>query len=407
MKNILFFLFIAALISCGRTGDEHTHAGEEHSLHKHDEAGHDHEAGTVLHEHDAGEHDHEATAGLHKHDADEHDHEATVVDSAGYRLLKLAKQPFSFVLRTGGRITVDSRDIVFITARSSGLVKLSNDYLFPGIRISNGEVLFTISGEQLAEDNTELNFRQIKADLEQATANYNRAKQLISDKIITETDFLAAKNDYEKLLNSYENLNATSGGNLVRASGGGYLKEIFVTEGQKVIAGQKLASLVIEHNLVLKADVSPDHLRVLPSITTANFTVGYSDKLYRLSDMNGRKISMGKSTGENSYYIPLYFRLDFKPELIEGTFAEVYLIGGEIKDAIVVPNKALMEEYGKMYVFVAEAGKFIKKYIETGYTDGEQTMVYSGLTGNETIVCEGTYRVKLMNTVTTSPAHNH
>jgi RND family efflux transporter MFP subunit len=391
MKNILFFLFIAAFISCSRTGDEHTHTGEDHSLHKHDEGGHDHQAGI----------------GLHEHDADEHDHEAAGADSAGYKLLKLEKQPFSFVLRTGGRITVDSRDIVFVTARSSGLIKLSNHYLFPGVRISGGEVLFTISGEQLAEDNTELNFRQIKADLEQATANYERAKQLISDKIITETDFLAAKNDYEKLLNTYENLNATSGGNLVRASADGYLKEIFITEGQKVTAGQKLASLVIEHNLVLKADVSPDHLGVLPSITTANFTVGYSDRLYRLSDMNGRKISTGKSTGENSYYIPLYFRLDFMPELIEGTFAEVYLIGGEIKDAIVVPNTALMEEYGKMYVFVAESDNFIKRYIETGYTDGERTMVYSGLTGNETIVGEGTYHVKLMTTVTTSPSHNH
>jgi RND family efflux transporter MFP subunit len=393
MKNILFFLFIAAFISCGRTvhNDEHSHAGEEPGLHKHDEGEHDHEAGPML----------------HKHDEVEHDHETAGAGSAGYKLLKLEKQPFSFVLRTGGRISVDSRDIVFVTARSSGLVKLSNDYLFPGIRISSGEVLFTISGEQLAEDNTELNFRQIKADLGQATANYNRAKQLISDRIITETDYLAAKNEYEKLLNTYENLNATSGGNLVRASGGGYLKEIFVTEGQKVTAGQKLASLVIEHNLVLKADVSPDHLGVLPSITTANFTVGYSDRLYRLSDMNGRKISAGKSTGENSYYIPLYFRLDFRPELIEGTFAEVYLIGGEIKDAIVVPNTALMEEYGKMYVFVAGGDEFVKRYIQTGYTDGERTLVYSGLAGNETIVADGTYRVKLMNTVTTSPSHKH
>jgi RND family efflux transporter MFP subunit len=389
MKNFLYFIIISAFISCGRPGHEqdhdHDHAVESKEIQT---------AGTGDHDHEAGE-------------ADAHDHEAEEKDTSGYTLITLEKQPFSFVLRTGGRITVDSRDVVFITSRSSGIIKLSNDYLFPGIRISAGEILFTISGEQLAEDNTELNFRQVKADLEQAAANYERAKQLITDKIITQSDFLAARNEYEKLLNTYENLNATSGGNLVRASGGGYLKEIFVTEGQKVTAGQKLASLVIEHNLVLKADVSPDHLGVLPSITTANFTVGYSDRLYRLSDMNGRKISAGKSTGENSYYIPLYFRLDFRPELIEGTFAEVYLIGGEIKDAIVVPNTALMEEYGKMYVFVAGADEFVKRYIQTGYTDGERTLVYSGLAGNETIVADGTYRVKLMNRVTTSPSHNH
>jgi multidrug efflux pump subunit AcrA (membrane-fusion protein) len=56
--------------------------------------------------------------------------------------------------------------------------------------------------------------------------------------------------------------------------------------------------------------------------------------------------------------------MNYDPDLIEGTFAEVYLIGKEIKDAIVVPNSALLEEYGKLYVFVENSdGDFIKRYI--------------------------------------------
>jgi hypothetical protein len=97
-----------------------------------------------------------------------------------------------------------------------------------------------------------------------------------------------------------------------------------------------------------------DYLNVLPSIEKANFTVGYSEKLFKTEELNGRKISSGKSTGENSYYMPVFFRMDVVPELIEGTFAEVYLIGKETRDAIVVPNSALMEEFGKLYVFVED-----------------------------------------------------
>lgn len=335
---------------------------------------------------------------------------ATTPDTGSYSLMSVKKQPFSFILRTGGRISVDSRDIVIITAKSSGLVKMQDDYLFPGIRVAKGDVLFTISGEQLAEGNTELNFRQVKADLDRATANYERAKKLITDKIITEEDFLTAKNEYEKLLNSYDNLYATAGknGNVVTTGTNGYLKEIFVTEGQKVSPGDQLASIVMEHNLVLKADVSPDNIDILPTISDANFKVGYSNKVYNIRAMNGRKISQGRSTGANSYYIPLFFRMDNLPELIDGTFAEVYLIGSEISDAIAVPNTSLMEEFGKIYVFVADDdGDFLKRYIETGYTDGVRTLVLSGLEENEKIVATGTYRVKLSLMTGSAPAHNH
>jgi cobalt-zinc-cadmium efflux system membrane fusion protein len=335
---------------------------------------------------------------------------ATLPDPSDYSILTLRRRPFAFVLRTGGRILVDSKDLLIITAKSSGLVKISDDYLFPGVKISKGQILFTVTGEQLAEDNTELNFRQIKADFDKASANFERAKKLIADKIITEEHFLSTKNEYEKSLNEYQNLNATYGknGNIVTAADNGYIKEIYITEGQKVTSGQPLASIVIEHCHILKADVSPENLDILASVESANFTVGYSSKLYKTSEMNGRKISYGRSTGENSFYIPVYFRMDYDPELIEGTFAEVFLIGKKLNDAIVVPNIALMEEFGKLYVFVADDdGDFIKRYINAGYSDGEQTIIISGLAENEKIVTSGAYRIKLSQMARSAPAHSH
>ena len=377
MKNLLFFTFIFIIASCSqcskRSGSAENHSAEETS-----------------------ESPAAGAAALH--------------DSADYTILKLAKRPFAFTLKTGGRILVDSKDLLVITAKSSGLVKISDDYLFPGVRISKGQILFTVTGEQLAEGNTELNFRQIKSDLDKASANFERAKKLIADKIITEENFLSIKNEYEKSFNEYENLNATSGknGNIVTATGNGYIKEIYITEGQKVTSGQPLASIVIEHCHILKADVSPEYLNVLNSVESANFTVGYSDKIFRTIEMNGRKISSGRSTGENSFYIPVYFRLDYDPELIEGTFAEVFLIGKKLNDALVVPNTSLIEEFGKLYVFVADDdGDFIKRYIQTGYTDGENTLVLSGLAENEKIVATGASLIKLSLMSTSAPAHNH
>ena len=327
-----------------------------------------------------------------------------------HSVVTLKKQPFSFVIRTGGRILVDSKDIVVITAKSSGIVKFSDHFLFPGVRALKGQRLFTLSGEQLAEDNTELRFMQIKSDLEKASANYERAKSLISDRIITQEHFLEVKNEYEKVLNEFNNLNGTFGasGNNIVSPDNGYIREIYVTEGQKITTGQQLASLVMDHNLVLKADLSPDQLGALTDIEKANFTVGYSKRIFKTEELGGKKISFGKSTGDNSFYIPVYFRMNFDPELIEGTFAEVYLIGKEIRDAIVVPNSALLEEFGKLYVFVEdEDGDFLKRYITAGNNNGEFTEVTGGLAENESIVATGAYNIKLSQMSGSAPAHTH
>jgi multidrug efflux pump subunit AcrA (membrane-fusion protein) len=124
--------------------------------------------------------------------------------------------------------------------------------------------------------------------------------------------------------------------------------------------------------------------------------------------MNGEKISFGKSTGENSFYIPVYFRMSYNPDLIEGTFAEVYLIGKEINEALIVPNSSLLEEYGKFYLYVEDPdGDFIKTYIVPGYTNGEYTQVLTGLTENDVIVTTGVYQIKLSQMSAGAPSHNH
>lgn len=329
-----------------------------------------------------------------------------------HTVMTIRRQPFAFIIRTGGRIMSDSKDVEIVTAKSSGIVKFSSHTFFPGVKVARKQHLFSISGEQLADDNTELRFMQIKADLEKASANYERAKSFVADKIITQESFLQAKNEYDKILNEYNNLNSIFGssGNIILSPADGYVREVFITEGQMITTGQPLASIVTEHKLVLKADVSPDHLEKLPSIEKANFTVGYSKKIFKTDEMNGSRISYGRSTGENSFYVPVYFQMNFDPELIEGTFADIWLVGKETRDAIVVPNSSLMEEYGKLYVFVEdEDGDFLKRYITAGSNNGESTEVISGLTENDVIVATGTYNIKLslMSSTPSGHTHNH
>ena len=387
MKNtflviIIFLLIPASFIRCS-SGNTHNHEAADSN-------------GSPAHVHE----DEEQASGEHEHSA----------DTSAYRLITLRNRPFAFTIRAGGTIMSDNKDIMLVTAKSPGLVSFNNQYLFPGVKVSRGQVLFTISGNQLTEDNSELRYRQLKSDLEKASLNDERAGTLISDRLITEEHFLEVKNEYEKTLSEFETLKETyrEGGNTVFSPGTGYIREIFAMEGQKVASGETLASIIADRKLILKADVSPDNLDVLPLIDRAGFRVGYSPKLFRTDEMNGRKIAYGKSTGGNSFYVPVYFSIDYDPGLIEGSFAEVYLTGEKTEDRIVVPNTALLEEFGKVYVFVAhEDGDFEKRYITPGQTDGESTVALSGLSENERIVSEGTFHVRLSQMPVSAPAHNH
>jgi cobalt-zinc-cadmium efflux system membrane fusion protein len=327
-----------------------------------------------------------------------------------HTVLVLKKQKFAFIVETGGMLISSGKDHQVVSAKSPGIVNFHGKYILPGTTVSEKQPLFTISGWQLAGDNTDLKFMQIKADLEKAKANYERADSLITDMLITRKEYLDFKNEYEKVLIEYKNLNETYGdaGNIIFSPVTGYIKDIFVQEGQIVATGDPLASIICSSYLILKADLPPKYLSLLPSIKKANFRVGYSDRIFKNVELNGKIISAGKSIDESSFYIPVFFRIDYDPQLIEGTYAEVFLIGKEKDDALVVPNSALMEEFGKTYVFIEAAeGSFVKRYISTGFGDGESTEVVDGLLENETIVATGAYNIKLATINATMPAHSH
>ncbi len=327
-----------------------------------------------------------------------------------YTLITLKKENFNSVIKTGGRIMTDRKGITAVTARSSGIVKYAGQNLLPGVKTHKGQKLFSVSGAELAEGNTEIRFRQLKSDFDKARADFQRAETLIANRIISQEHYLEKKNNFEKLLAEYNNLDTILGlsGEAVLSPADGSIKEVYVTEGQLVSAGQQLATVLAANCFIIKADLSPEFHSILPSIESANFRVAYSDKLFNTEDLHGIRISSSLLTGENSFYIPVYFRIDYVSDLIEGTYADIYLKGKEKQGTLVVPNSAIMEEFGKLYVYVMdEDGEFRRRYILAGATDGERTEVVHGLNENETIAATGTYSIKLSQMGGSSPAHSH
>ncbi|HYQ57886.1 MAG TPA: efflux RND transporter periplasmic adaptor subunit, partial [Draconibacterium sp.] len=213
-----------------------------------------------------------------------------------------------------------------------------------------------------------------------------------------EQELLNAKNTYEISKTVYENLskNFNESGQLVKSKMSGFVKQIFVSNGQYVAAGQPLVSISQNNKLLLTAQVQQKYLSILPSIKTANISTIHDSKTYTLEELNGKILSYGKSASNGSYLFPVSLEIGNHAGFAPGTFAEVFLKTMTNSKAITIPNSALLEEQGIYYVFVQLTPEmFEKREVKIGGTDGLHTEVISGLTADERIVTKGAMQVKL------------
>ena len=319
-------------------------------------------------------------------------------------------QPFSNVLKTSGEILPAQGSETVLAAKTNGIVFFRDNSLLPGTSVSKGETLFSVSGSGLASGNIEARFQEARANFETSRMDYERAQELVQDQIISEREFQERQLRFQQAQTIYNNLrqNYASGGQKVSAPTNGYIKDVFVSEGQFVEIGQPLSVISQNQKLTLKADVSQGNFSALKNINTANFKTAYDNKTYSIDSLNGKLISYGKSTVDNAYFTPVYFEIDNVGELIPGSFAEVFLKTAPIENALFVPSSALMEEQGSYYVYVQIGGEsFEKREVELGANDGQHVQLLSGVQKGERIVTEGAYDIKLSSMSGELPAHGH
>ena len=388
--------YLAFGIACTQ---RHNHSDNTHSHEEeHDHYSHDHEH----HDHNHDDHGHEGEDQDHN---DEHEHEHDSI----YGVIEIRPQDFTEVIHTSGKIMPAQGDEVTLTAIHDGIVVFSGKNLLPGKPISQGELLVTISGKGLIHDNIENTFMDSKSAFETAQANYERAQLLNEDKITSDKELAELKMAFEKARNNYDLVrqNYSAGGQKVTATTGGFIKDIVVAEGQFVNTGQPLLKITKNKRLVVQADVPQRYFPMLKSIRSANFITVYDKQLYKSDELNGRLISYGKTTGDNSLFTPVFIEVDNVGNLLAGSFVEVYLKTATVPNSIVIPKSALLEEAGRYYVFAERGEKFEKQFLTIDCYDGENYHITEGLQAGDHIATKNPYLIKLAGMSNALPAHSH
>ena len=414
MRTIIYAITILAISLWGcknqSSQDKHTHsATETHAGHDHSHEGHNHEHEGHDHEHETAEehagHNHESKATKH---SDEIIFPKAQAAKTTFEVRKIQPASFNQVVKTTGQVLAAPGDEAVIVATSNGVVSFSSNKLTEGTKVQKGQSLFQISSKDIAEGDY---YTKVKATYEAAKASYDRAEALVKDKIISQKEFESTKLEFENAKTAYNAVsnNKTAKGVSVNAPINGHMKNILVKEGEYITVGQPLATVSQNQRLVLRAEVSQRYYNAMQSVKSANFKTPYDNKVYSLEDLNGRLLSFGKTSNENSFFIPVSFEFDNKGEVIPGSFVEVYLISSPIENTLSIPVSALTNEMGIYYVYVQidEEG-YRKQEVALGANNGKEVQIIKGLHPGDRVVTQGAYQVKMASASGAIPhGHSH
>lgn len=322
----------------------------------------------------------------------------------------VTRQSFSNIIKTSGQIISAPGDEIILTAKASGIVLFTGNKTIIGSEVKAGSALFTIASGDITEENIDANYKSAKANFEKSKTEYDRARELVKDKIVSEKEFQEARLKYEIAQTSFDLIakNYSANGQTISSSINGFIKSILVSGGQFVKAGTPLATISKNKKLVLQANVSQKYFGKLAAITSANFKTPESEVVYSTEELNGKIISYGKSAVTNSPFIPITFEIDNSKNLIPGSVVEIFLKSFPIPDALVIPASSLIEEQGNFFVYVQTGGEsFQKREIKLGASDGINVQLLSGVAAGERVVIKGAYQIKLSTASGTMPSHGH
>lgn len=377
-------LLLCATVSCGGT--------KGHAAHDHEHEGHDHESETRdLH------------GGEKEKSSDEILFPVEKARKSGIETEKVVRGPFSGVIPASGKVLPASGGEATVSATLAGEVRLLRHFNV-GENVGAGTPLFSISSARLPEGDVA---RQAGVRLEKAKREYDRISSLMEKQLATNSELSEAKAELESARIASAAA-GTPGGKNIAAPIAGYIMECLVRDGDFVEVGQPMMIITRDKRLQLRAEVSERDYDALPRIMSAKFRLASRPEIYDLGNLNGRVVSYGRSSGEDSPFIPVIFEFDNTSGIIPGAYAEIFLITSEGAEAISVPREALIEEQGVYSVFVRlDDDCYRKQTVTLGSTDGERTVITAGLKPGDEIVSKGAVTLKLASASSAIPAHSH
>ncbi len=420
-------LLSASLVGChnhNHAGHSHDHEHSEYEEHHDDEDENENEDEDENEDHDHDGHDHNSEdkkrniANGHSHNEDLHNedeeghkkHEGEVhLSDAEFKLISTETatfSEFSHVIMATGEILPTTKGEASVVSPFSGIVTIAQGVTMGG-KVSEGQVMFNISTN--VGESSDL-VEKATIELEAVRKEYERDLKLNEEKIVSEKELNECKERYEQAKVRHANLASkiSFGSATSKSQISGFVKNINVSDGAYVNAGEQLAVVTQNDKLMLKVKLPQRYQKNASSIKTVKFRTAYAPDVFALDKMAGKQVSQAITTADGGYYIPLLFEFKNINNVMSGTSVECYVVTKQKKNVITVPNSAIAEDQGVAQVFVKKhEDAFKKQFVTLGETDGERTEIIDGLRSGDIVATSDVARLHLAASSNAIPAHTH
>lgn len=312
---------------------------------------------------------------------------------------KVTIKPFSHFVEIQGTVETGGNALVYPEANGT-IISISAK---EGMKVSKGDVILKIDAGMLQST-----LKEVETQSELANQIYEKQERLWNDKIGSEIDYLQAKTNKEALDQKLKTLREQLEMYTVKAPFSGVIDEISPKIGEAANPMAPVARVINYDDTYIKADVSEDYITSIKEGTKAKIYLSSLNKEYDAEiDRAGDFINPGNRTFK--IHISLN---DVKENLKPNLLADIRVQDFHQDTAVVIPSSIIQQDRnGNDYVYLidkSEKKTTVKKTIlKTGLSYKNETIVLSGLNGNENYIDKGSRSVQTGDEVEVTKENNN
>ena len=304
---------------------------------------------------------------------------------------------------------VEAQNEVQMKARVTGMI--TEKYVNGGDKVEKGQLMFVIDPRsyQASSWNYQAQVASAQADLSRVRRDAERYQKLYEqgavskqtlDNTMAELEPSEAKVEAQKALLAAAQVDL--GETNVVAPFSGKVSANDLAVGTFVTAGTTVLATISNSDPVrVKFSLAEAEYLKLMGTKTADGTAPLENLTIVLADgstypLKGKLTQVDRSISEGTGTLTLKAEFDNPDKiLLPGMFAHLQANIGTKKDALLVPQRAVTEIMYKTFVYVVNSeNKVEMREVKLGARVGRLWVVESGLDGTETVIVEGTQKVK-------------
>ena len=283
---------------------------------------------------------------------------------------------------------------VMVTAELPG--KIVNIAFEPGSAVQAGDLLIQ---QDIASENAQLRAAETNVDL--TRMNLRRARQLLADNVIPQSQFDTAKAEFEQAVARRDDIRTTIDKKTIRAPFAGRLGIRLVSLGQVLKDGQEIVSLQSLDPIFANFLIPQQQLAEVRE----GMTVRVTNDVLSGEEIEGRITAINSEVDAATRNIRIQATVANPDERLRpGMFANVAIVMPSKLNVLTIPATSVLYAPYSDSVFVVEQKQadenqppqkvLRQQFVSLGAKRGDFVSVLSGLQQNDAVVSTGVFKLR-------------